>query len=76
MFLETEGSLATSLAWQQLQPTRGTLVEGIARLPRQLIGGLVAGVVVQQHPYHGPIHHLLLQMPHALGRPIPQAPNP
>ena len=39
VFLEAEGSLATSLAWQQLQPSRGTLVEGIARLPRQLIGG-------------------------------------
>lgn len=38
MFLEAEGSLASSLEWQQLQPARGTLVEGIARLPRQLIG--------------------------------------
>ncbi|PRW57356.1 sorting nexin 2B [Chlorella sorokiniana] len=38
VFLEAEGSLATSLAWQQLQPTRGSLAEGIARLPRQLIG--------------------------------------
>ncbi|KAL4447991.1 hypothetical protein ABPG75_005210 [Micractinium tetrahymenae] len=38
VFLEAEGSLATSLAWQQLQPVRGSLLEGIGRLPRQLIG--------------------------------------
>lgn len=38
VFLEAEGSLAASPQWQQLQPARGTLVEGIARLPRQLIG--------------------------------------
>lgn len=37
-FLETEGSLQGSMPWQQLQPVRGTLLEGIGRLPRQLIG--------------------------------------
>lgn len=52
MFLEAEGSLASSLAWQQLQPARGTLVDGIARLPRQLIGsdpGVPSTVEAQQN---------------------------
>ena len=38
VFLEAEGSLGDSLQWQQLQPVRGGLLEGISRLPRQLIG--------------------------------------
>ncbi|PSC68192.1 sorting nexin 2A [Micractinium conductrix] len=38
VFLETEGNLAGSFPWQQLQPLRGSLLEGIGRLPRQLIG--------------------------------------
>eukprot|EP00887_Chlorella_sp_A99_P004757 scaffold4.g4757.t1 len=38
VFLRAEGQLATSFEWQQLQPLRGTLLEGVARLPRQLIG--------------------------------------
>lgn len=38
VFLEAEGSLGSSFQWQQLQPARGTLIEGISRLPRQLIG--------------------------------------
>jgi hypothetical protein len=38
VFLEAEGSLAGNFHWQQLQPMQGTLLEGISRLPRQLIG--------------------------------------
>ena len=38
MFLEAEGSLEKNFSWQQLQPVRGSLLEGIGRLPRQLIG--------------------------------------
>ena len=38
VFLTAEGSLASSFHWQQLQPFRGSLVEGVARLPRQLLG--------------------------------------
>ncbi len=38
MFLEAEGPLSASYAWQQLQPLKGSLLEGVARLPRQLIG--------------------------------------
>lgn len=52
VFLEAEGSLASSPAWQQLQPTRGTLLEGIGRLPRQLIGsdpGVPSTVEAQQN---------------------------
>lgn len=52
MFLEAEGALASSLAWQQIQPARGTLVEGIARLPRQLIGsdpGVPSAMEAQQN---------------------------
>jgi hypothetical protein len=38
VFLEAEGSLEKHFGWQQLQPVRGSLLEGIGRLPRQLIG--------------------------------------
>ncbi|EFN57618.1 hypothetical protein CHLNCDRAFT_142705 [Chlorella variabilis] len=38
VFLEAEGSLDKNFSWQQLQPVRGSLLEGIGRLPRQLIG--------------------------------------
>lgn len=38
VFLTAEGSLATSFAWRQIQPIRGSLAEGIARLPSQLVG--------------------------------------
>lgn len=37
-FLQAEGSLSTSFPWQQLQPLKGSLMEGVARLPRQLLG--------------------------------------
>lgn len=40
MFLEAEGSLDKNFSWQQLQPVRGSLLEGIGRLPRQLIGAM------------------------------------
>ena len=38
MFLEAEGALAASYAWQQLQPLASSLLEGVARLPKQLLG--------------------------------------
>ncbi len=38
MFLEAEGALAASHAWAQLQPLGGSLLEGVARLPKQLLG--------------------------------------
>lgn len=38
MFLEAEGALAASYAWQQLQPVASSLLEGVARLPKQLLG--------------------------------------
>ena len=43
MFLEAEDSLATSFEWAQLQPMHGTILEGVARLPRQLFGGHLVG---------------------------------
>ena len=38
VFLTAEGSLSSSFHWQQLQPLRGSFAEGVARLPRQLLG--------------------------------------
>lgn len=38
VFLTAEGSLASSFEWQQLQPLHTSLLEGFARLPRQLLG--------------------------------------
>lgn len=39
-FLEAEGTLGGSVRWMALQPaSRGGLLEGVARLPRQLLGG-------------------------------------
>ncbi len=76
VFLETEGSLATSLAWQQLQPTRGTLVEGIARLPRQLIGARTRGCLLCSSALTtGRSTTCSCQCAHAFGCPLPQAPN-
>ena len=37
-FLEVEGALADSYQWRQLQPLQGSVLEGIARLPKQLLG--------------------------------------
>lgn len=37
-FLEIEGQLGDSYQWRQLHPLQGTLLEGIARLPKQLLG--------------------------------------
>lgn len=39
VFVTAEGTLASSFHWQQLQPLRGSFAEGVARLPRQLLGG-------------------------------------
>lgn len=38
MFLEAEDPLGSSLQWQQLQPMHGSILEGVARLPKQLFG--------------------------------------
>ncbi len=37
-FLTVEGSLADSYQWRQLQPLQGSVLEGIVRLPKQLLG--------------------------------------
>ncbi|EIE22906.1 hypothetical protein COCSUDRAFT_66447 [Coccomyxa subellipsoidea C-169] len=37
-FLEIEGALADSYQWRQLHPMQGSVLEGIARLPKQLLG--------------------------------------
>lgn len=38
IFLEAEAPLGSNLQWQQLQPMHGSLLEGVARLPKQLFG--------------------------------------
>ena len=38
MFLEGDGALALCPEWQRLQPANGTLLDGMARLPKQLLG--------------------------------------
>lgn len=38
MFLEAEGQLGCSPAWTQLQPLSGSVLEGVARLPKQVSG--------------------------------------
>ena len=38
VFLTTQEKLGTSFEWQQLQPLKANILEGIARLPGQLIG--------------------------------------
>lgn len=38
VFLEAEGPLGATLQWQQLQPMHGSILEGVARLPKQLFG--------------------------------------
>ena len=42
MFLEGDGALALCPDWQRLQPANGTLLDGMARLPKQLLGMLFA----------------------------------
>ncbi len=37
-FLTVEGSLADNYQWRQLQPLQSSMMEGIARLPKQLLG--------------------------------------
>jgi hypothetical protein len=37
-FLEIEGALGDSYQWRQLHPMQGSVLEGIARLPKQLLG--------------------------------------
>ena len=37
-FLKVEGSLADNYQWRQLQPLQSSVLEGIARLPKQLLG--------------------------------------
>ena len=38
VFLEGDGVLALCPEWQRLQPANGTLLDGVARLPKQLLG--------------------------------------
>ena len=38
VFLEGDGILALCPEWQRLQPANGTLLDGVARLPKQLLG--------------------------------------
>ena len=38
IFLEADGPLGSVHAWQSLQPLQGSLLEGMARLPKQLLG--------------------------------------
>lgn len=38
VFLTAEGSLSSNFHWQQLQPLKASLMEGVARLPAQLLG--------------------------------------
>ena len=38
IFLEAEYPLGSNLQWQQLQPMHGSILEGVARLPKQLFG--------------------------------------
>jgi hypothetical protein len=47
VFLEADGSLASSVAWHQVVPLRPTLLDGILRLPGQLIGSESAVPTVQ-----------------------------
>jgi len=44
VFLELEGTLADNYLWRQLHPMQGSVLEGIARLPKQLLGAC------HQHP--------------------------
>ena len=37
-FLELEGPLADNYQWRQLHPLQGSLMEGLSRLPKQLLG--------------------------------------
>ena len=37
-FLELEGPLADNYQWRQLHPMQGSLMEGLSRLPKQLLG--------------------------------------
>ena len=55
VFLETEGNLAGSFPWQQLQPLRGSLLEGIGRLPRQLIGAGWPVLLLPRRLLHSPV---------------------
>lgn len=38
VFLEADTPLGSNLQWQQLQPMHGSILEGVARLPKQLFG--------------------------------------
>lgn len=49
VFLEAEAPLGSNLQWQQLQPMHGSILEGMARLPKQLFGMLAALLLGMQH---------------------------
>ena len=40
-FLELEGSLGDSYQWRQLHPLQCSLMEGLSRLPKQLLGAVL-----------------------------------
>ena len=50
VFLEAEGALAASYAWQQLQPMASSILEGVARLPKQLLGAPPLSLVPRRWP--------------------------
>ena len=50
VFLEAEGALAASYAWQQLQPMASSILEGVARLPKQLLGAHPPSLVLRHWP--------------------------
>ena len=38
VFLEADVALGQAQAWQSLQPMQNSLLDGVARLPKQLLG--------------------------------------
>ena len=46
VFLEADSPLGSNLQWQQLQPMHGSILEGVARLPKQLFGEPVSCFVI------------------------------
>ncbi len=67
VFLEGEGVLALCPEWQRLQPANGTLLDGVARLPKQLLGEHLptAGQscrALRTCASHGPLRSARLQL--------------
>ena len=53
VFLEAEAPLGSNLQWQQLQPMQGSILEGMARLPKQLFG-MLATLQCKEDQYMAP----------------------